>query len=215
MNGYVFYMKECKSSLNLITLMENNDLHTMFQYKCVDNMSELDITKLGLKTVPTIVVISNQNGEQKRGIYEGREAFNWIESVLLNRRQSMLQLVENNRKLIQINEMKKRMKDGLYEYCEGESSGISDGYSYWKDDMAKDIESAHPKTFLPYGADEKYAIMTIPLDKTAVGYTISKGDQEKMTRDLESARRFEDAKLKDIMEKQQIQDVLNAGKGMF
>jgi len=216
MPGYVFYSKECETCINLIKIMENQGLHTMFDTKCVDNMSDVDITRLGLRTVPTIVVVSTQNGvTEKKGLYEGKGAFEWINSVVMNRRQSMIAYAENTRKLIQINDMKKKIKDGLYEYCEGESSGISDGYSYWKDDMTKDIDTAHPKSFLPYGDDHKYNIITVPIDKYATGYKISKGDQEKMTRDLESARKYEDSKLKDAMEQQQISNVLNAENGLF
>lgn len=215
MPGYVFYSKDCATSLNLIKIMENQGLHTMFDYKCVDNMSENDITKLGLRTVPTILVVNNQNGVQKKGIYEGKEAFEWINSVVINRRQIAITQAESTRKLIQINEMKKKIQDGLYEYCEGESAGISDGYSYWKDDMTKDIDNAQPKTFLPYGDDHKYNILTIPVDKHAPGYKISKGDQEKMIRDMENIRKTDDSNLKSMMEQQQIHDVITkAEKGL-
>ena len=215
MIGYIFYSKKCKSCYNLMTIMENQKLLNMFSPKCIDDMSDVEITKLGLQSVPTLVLVSNQNGQQKRGIYEKENAFKWVESVIINRRQNMIKYAENTRKLIQINEMKKRFKEGLFEYCQNESEGLSDSYAYWKDNLNQDIDSAQPKTFLPFGHDEKYNIMTIPENKNAKNFKLSNVDQPKLIQNLEKSRTDQDNQIKILMEQQQINSVINADKNNY
>lgn len=196
-----------------MTIMENQGLLSMFSPKNVDDMSDIEITKMGLQGVPTIVIIGNQN--QKQGIYEKDNAFKWVESVIANRRQNMMKYAENTRKLIQASEIKKRFKEGLFEYCQGESEGVSDSYAYWKDDMAQDIDAPQPKTFLPVGHDDRYAIMTIPEDKTVKGYKLKEVDQKKLLHNLENSRAEQDSQIKSIMEQQQINSVINAENNGF
>jgi hypothetical protein len=125
-----------------------------------------------------------------------------------------MKFAENNRKLIQQSEMKKRIKEGLYEYCQGESQGISDSYSYWKDDMSKDINDAQPKLFLPYGKDAAYTIMTIPEDKHMKGYKLKQNEQTSLVSNLENLRKDQDTHIQTFMEREQIQKVLNNGNMM-
>jgi hypothetical protein len=214
MIGYIFYSKTSKSCLDLITYMENQGIINMFESRCIDTMTEHDIIRLGLSSVPTIIITTEQNGKQQRGIYEKIEAFKWVESLVINRRQHMMKFAENNRKLIQQSEMKKRIKEGLYEYCQGESQGISDSYSYWKDDMSKDINDAQPKLFLPYGKDAAYTIMTIPEDKHMKGYKLKQNEQTSLVSNLENLRKDQDTHIQTFMEREQIQKVLNNGNMM-
>jgi hypothetical protein len=207
--GYIFYSQKSKSCLDLLTYMQNQGIINMFIPRCIDKMSDTDIVKLGLTVVPTIVIITHQNGHEVKGIYEKLDAFKWIETFIANRRQNMMKFAENNRKLIQQSEMKKKIKDGLYEYCQGESEGLSDSYSYWKDDMTKDIDSAQPKTFLPYGKDNAYSIITIPEDKTAKGYKIKDSDQSVLISNLKNMRNDQDSNIKQFMEQEQINKVIN------
>jgi hypothetical protein len=194
--------------------MENQGIINMFESRCIDTMTEHDIIRLGLSSVPTIIITTEQNGKQQRGIYEKIEAFKWVESLVINRRQHMMKFTENNRKLIQQSEMKKRIKEGLYEYCQGESQGISDSYSYWKDDMSKDINDAQPKLFLPYGKDAAYTIMTIPEDKHMKGYKLKQNEQTSLVSNLENLRKDQDTHIQTFMEREQIQKVLNNGNMM-
>ncbi len=207
MIGFLFYSKKCKHCLTLTKIMESQGLLQMFTHKCVDDMSDVEITKLGLQAVPTLVLINNQNGQQKKGIYEKDNAFKWVEAMITNRRQNMIKYAENTRKLIQANEMKKRFKDGLFGYCKNESEGLSDAYAYWKDNLEHDIDNAQPKTFLPFGHDEQYNIMTIP--DNALKNKLTQGDQEKLIQKELSTRNQQDSQIKSIMEKQQIDSVIN------
>jgi hypothetical protein len=208
MKGHLYYSTRCEYCLNLMTIMENQGLIDMFTQHCVDNMSSNDIVKLGIRTVPTLLLINTQNGQQQKGIYENEKAFNWVESVVSNRRQQMIKQAENTRKLIQVNEMKKRMKEGLVGYCQSEVEGLSDSYAYWKDDMSKDIDSAQPKSYLPLGQDEQYSIMTIPIDKKS-DYKLNKNTQKQLIKDLEKTRDTQDNEIKSMMEKEQIIKVIN------
>lgn len=217
MSGYVFYSKKCKTCHNLISIMESQGLVNMFEFKSIDDMSVEDLVKRGLKIVPTIVVVGTQGGRQQSVIYENKDAFEWVKNVVTNRRQNMIMNATNTRKLIQANEMKKRLKDGMFEYCEGEIGGVSDAYAYYKegDDLTKDIECAQPKSFVMCGQYDKNSIITIPIDKNAKGYKFTKVEQEKMIRDLASSREKEDSQLKSFMEQQQIQSVATAGNNSF
>ena len=154
MTGYIFYSKACKPCLNLITLMENQGILGMFEIKCVDTMSENDIIRMGLSCVPTIVIITVNNGRQQKGIYEKDDAFKWVSGLIQNRKQNIMRHTEEKRKLIEQSEMKKRLEDGVFEYCSTEAQGISDSYAYYKEDkdlngdMTKDLDICQPKSFL-------------------------------------------------------------------
>ena len=219
MSGYLFYSKKCKYCYQLMTVMENQGLLNMFNTRCVDEMTDSDFAKLGLRCVPTLVLISNQNGKQNKGIYEKEDAFKWVDSVISNRRQNMIKFAENNRKLIEVNEMKKRIADGLAENCQIEMEGISDSYAYWKDDITQDIDLPQPKMFVPalkslsmnedsYNA--LYGIQTVPYQNGLREDKLSKSDQTKMIGKLENLRKDEDSQLKNIMQQQQINKVMNA-----
>jgi len=216
MVGFLFYSKKCDACRKLMTVMENQGLLTMFSIKCVDEMSEVETVRLELKVVPTLVLINNQNGQQIKGLYEQKKAFEWVEAVIANRRQNMIKYAENTRKLIQIAEMKKRFKDGVFDYCQNEHEGLSDTYAYWKDDLALDVNTnAQPKTFLPVGHDEKYTIMTIPENNAMVARNkLTKGDQEKLIQKEISTREQQDLQIKTVMERQQIDSVINNANNM-
>jgi len=223
MSGYLFYSKKCKHCYQLMTVMENQGLLNMFNTRCVDEMTDSDFAKLGLQAVPTLVIISNQNGKQSKGIYEKADAFKWVDSVVTNRRQNMIKIAADNRKLIEINEMKKRIADGLAENCQIEMEGVSDSYAYWKDDIRQDIDLPQPKMFVPalksltlnedsYNA--LYGIQTVPYQNGIREDKLSKSDQAKMIGKLESTRKDEDTQIKSIMEQQQINKVITSGNNV-
>lgn len=203
--GCIFYSKKCQRCYNLMTVMENQQILQMFEKKCVDdmirNMSTTEISKLGFSKVPTIIMVNSQNGS--RGIYEDGKAYEFIENMVRNRQQNMAQHAEDTRKLIQIGEMKKRFKEGLFEYCPTESQGLSDNYAFCKED----VDMAQPKSYLPVGQDDKYGIMTIP-EMNGTKNKLSKDDQQKLIKNLERMRDTQDSQIKTIMEQEQISSVL-------
>ena len=168
-------------------------------------MPETQLIKLQLKVVPTIAIYSVRDGKTTIDLYEKSNAFKWVEQLLINRRQNMLKYAEVNRRLVQQSEMKKKIKDGLYEYCRNETEGISDAYTY----VADTIESAQPKSYLPYGKDNMYSIMTIPEDRTKPGYKLTEKEQRELSDKLIKDRKEQDVSLKTMMEHEQIEKVVS------
>lgn len=210
MYGYIFYTKTCPKSKNLMKIMENQGLLNMFEYKCVDDMSDLEVAKLTFNEVPTLVVVGMDNGKRTQRIYSGQQAFDWVDAVVMNRRKQSLAQSETTRKVIQLEDTKKRLKTGLYEYCADELTGISDSYSFWKDDLTQDnSDVSHAKSFLPVGQDTAYSIMTIPEDKKMKGYKLTENVQKKLISELETQRKQQDGQLKKIMETDQIKAVIS------
>ena len=209
MLGYLFYSKKCTFCRDLMKIMENQNMINMFVLKCVDDMTSTDFTKLGLRFVPTLVLINNNNGQQSKGIYEKTEAFKWVNNVIENRRDNMIKFAENNRRLIEVNEMKKRIADGLTENCQNEMDGISDSYAYWKNDLSQDIDMAQPKSFVSAAnvGNPLYGIETVPDDKSIK--KLSKKEQEKMIDFLANKRNDDDINMKSFMKQQQINKVFS------
>src|SRR3989339_1198734 len=114
MAGIVFYSKTSQMSYDLLKLMESHNLLNFFVCKCVDTMSDSEITKMGIQFIPTMV-IPNKYEQGKGNIIEGKQTFEYISSIINNRRQNIINEAEKSRKLIQVGELKKRINDGLYE----------------------------------------------------------------------------------------------------
>lgn len=205
--GYFIYSNNCDKCSKLRFVMENQKLLQFFILKCFEEISDNEIINLGLNSVPALIINPPSSSGQKRGIYEGKDAFKWVENIIIFRRQNLMKQAENSRKLIQTNDMKKRLQDGIYEYQPNECEGISDLYSYWKDDMNKDIEDPQPKSFVPVQNFDTYAsIMTIPENDT--NHKLNKADQEQLIRNSLSSREQQDVQIKNIMEQQQLNRVV-------
>lgn len=233
MSGYLFYSNNCKTCVNLITIMKNEKLLDKFECNDVEKMSMEDIVKLGLEEVPTILIVNmTQSGEHQKGIYVGERAFKWVENVVNNRRANMVKYTENTKKLIEMQEMKKRMQDGLLGYSSMETNGISDDYAFWSDKPEIDVtlDIAQSKSFLGYDKDPKKflqqynqsRIMTIPdvegtkeEKKKLKGYIVTEKEQKKMIEDLEKNRGSQLEIIKDNMQKEQVNSVINAQNRFF
>jgi hypothetical protein len=211
MNGYLFYSEGCKYCTHLRNVMINQNIIRIFNECCIDNMTPDELIKLGLTSVPTIVIVStnNQTGRHSKGIYENEAAFKYIEDIISNRRKNTILRAENDRKIIQINNMKRNARDGLYEYKKMEAEGISDLYSYWNNDMTKEIDESQPKSFLPHGKEKEYGIMTIPETKDEIQKNkLKESDLTKMINNIQTMRDGQDAHLKEIMNKEQIDKIM-------
>ncbi len=214
-NGILFYSRNCKHSNDLVKVMQNKKLLHMFTNKCVDDMTEAEIVRSGLNEVPALLIISNQGGSQKRDIYEGKAAFDWVYRLADHRNEIMSQqiaMAQRNKRIIEMAANKDKLKNRLYEYSQNESEGTSDGYSFWNDDITKELDIAQPKTFLPYKQDAQYSILTVPEDPREKHNKLTKKDQEKMLTDLETSRRIQDDQLKNIYEQQQFQTIVQSNK---
>jgi hypothetical protein len=157
----------------------------IFKCICVDKMPIDNLSKMGIKNVPTII-IKNQNGASS--LYECRNAFMWLENILKYRRNSSI---------------KKNFDIPVASIIDGykteELNGISDQYAYLQTDIP------HPKSFLPYGKDEQYRIITIPSNAND---KLDGKDQSDMINKLESLREKQTDDIRNIMEKNQL-DIIN------
>lgn len=216
MSGYLFYSKKCSTCTNLRAIMDSQNMLKDFNEQNVDNMAIEEINKLGLATVPTILIIyTYSNGETRQGLYEGEQAFHWVQNIVNRRCQNMAKYTEDTRKLIKKTDVKKQIKDGVLDFCDIENSGISDDYAYYSNniDIDKQLDTAQPKSFLQYGQDNNHRILSIPVneaDKSKPGYKISENDQKKMTSDLEKMRDQQLDKIKELMRGEQIDSIINA-----
>lgn len=202
--GFVFFHPKNQGCYNLMKLMENEGMIRMFELRSVENMSNEQLVSYGINAIPTIVFINNG----KKGIYAKDDAFTFVNNMIQSRRQNIMKRTEQHRRLIQTNGMMNNIKEGLFEYNSNESQGISDAYSYWKDDMAQDIEVAQPKSFLQYGKDEQYNILTLP-ENPNNKFKLTADMQTKMVGNIKQQRDQQEEQIKQVLEQQQIDKILN------
>jgi hypothetical protein len=202
--GFVYYHPKHEGCYRLMKLMEQEGMIRMFQLKSIENVSDEALISCGITSIPTIVFINNG----QKGIYGKEKAFQFINNMITNRRQNILKRTENHRKLIQNNGMMNNIKEGLFEYNSNESQGVSDAYSYWKDDINQDIEVAQPKSFLQYGKDAQYSIITLP-ENPHNKFKLTADAQNKMVNNLDQQRKQQEEQIKQILEQQQIDKILN------
>ena len=164
MLGYFCYSATCKYCTNLIQLLNTHNISNLFEYKCIDGYKLDQLSKLQIRSVPSIILVhKNDMNEKKTEIHESQEAFVWVKNYLTTKRN--MQNSESSRKLIQVNNVKNRLLEHLYEYCPNEQSSISDAYALCKEDT----NIAMPQSFVSYTNSDKRnpdeIIITIPVDK--------------------------------------------------
>jgi hypothetical protein len=79
--------------------------------------------------------------------------------------------------------------------------GFSDNFAYTMTDLAQ------PKSFLPYGKDDEYAIYTgVEVNK------LNNKDMDKMVRDSQNKRKEQDRNINEAFDKNQKDAILNYEK---
>jgi hypothetical protein len=186
--------------MNLWSVIYNEGISNMFIPVCLDNFSSKKISQLKIKEVPAIVV-SCKN--QPSSIFEGpHQCSQWLTTLMYNRRKTICARVEQQRKLIQKKHAEIRSQEGnIIEYIAEEMDGISDNYAYNMTDLCQ------PKNFIPVGDEDKYNIITPQTSCSKIDMITMK----KQLANLENSRKNDNNKFVDIMEKQQIQTILNSG----
>jgi hypothetical protein len=152
MYGYLFYSPRCESSANFIKIITSERINQMFNLMNVDTMTTEQILSLGIKKTPMLVLRDNNN--KTIGVHEAQNAFEWLNNLIQFRRQNMAKIVEENRKKILQSSMQQNMNKDLVSGKSDELSGISDNFSYI------DIDYTSSKSFLPYGQDNNFKILT-------------------------------------------------------
>ncbi len=128
-----FYSKKCKASQNLIIFLTNMQMLQTFQMVCIDEMKANQIPQ-GITQVPALVL------PEINSIFQGKDCFMWVDRIRTN--------------FIKQNIMQNQVQNGIHGYITLENEGTSDKFAYTSTDIAQ------PKSFLPYGEDEKYSIYT-------------------------------------------------------
>jgi len=209
MLGILFYSNKCEFCRDLMKVIQNEDLINLFQFSCVDEMTPEKITSIGLRVVPTLFIRNQQHSQ----MYESKDALNWIKNFIINRREHYMQMAENHRKLIMVNNIKNRMIDGLNSYKQMESEGISDQYAYYSEkDLTTDIDLAQPKSFLPVGRDDEYGIITLQSDND--NKKMKEQEQKQKINQLLASRKVDENNIKSNMERGQIEAVIDATMGI-
>lgn len=183
--------------MELWQVVMNEGIQQMFVPICLDRMSSRELAQLKLEKVPTIIITApNQNPQLMEG---PKQCSQWLNQIIQNRRNNMMQYVEQQRRLIQKQQQDKKMQEGCLEFIGEEMDGVSDAYSYLATDMYQ------PKNFIPVGQEENYRMATIQV-------TENKLTKDEMTRnltDIRNNREKDTEELKQIMEENQIQQIMN------
>lgn len=194
----LFYVTTCEHCVNLWNVIYSEGIGRMFIPVCLDKYDARSLLQLKIKMVPAIV-ITNEN--QSPIIYEGaQQCSQWLNNFIYNRRLTIKQRVEQQRRLIQKQQCVARaQEDGLDEYLAAEFEGISDNYSY------NNTELFQPKNFVTIGNEEDQRIVTPQIKEKA----IDKTTMMNQLHELEKNRNIDNQKFMQTMERNQIQAVFD------
>jgi len=132
----------------------------MFNLISIDKMPLEQLRQTGIKNIPALV-LTDSNGNTQM-CHEGKDAFIWLNNFIQCRRQnlSLMKQTENNRKkIVQANVAVN--KDNIGGIT-NEDNRMSDNYSFVVNDL---VDYVQPKTFMPYGNDNNYNIVTFNDDR--------------------------------------------------
>lgn len=197
----IFYSEKCNGCINLWNIIYSEGITRIFIPICVDKLTAKQISQLKLTMVPAIVIA---NDNQAPVIYEGvKQCSQWLSNFIYNRRMNIKQRVEQQRKLIQKQQILSRVQDGgTIGYADSEMDGVSDSYSY------NHIDLCQPKNFVTIGNEIDCRIIT-PQLKDNKENRMSNDEMLRQLRDLESNRNSDNQKFMQLMEQNQITAVFN------
>lgn len=179
MIAYLIYSNKCSDCKELIQIINREGITTGFNLISIDDMTSEQIVNLKINKVPAIIT-KEHNGNN---INEGRNAFVWLNSLIEYRRKNMSNIQNNKINYENINKLSIM-----------ETTGISDGFAYLATDHAQ------PKSFMPYGHDNRYKIIT--LNNTIKEKTISETEQKRLVAELDKKRKQENSQLEEMLKEQ-------------
>ena len=197
MFGFLFYSPRCESSANFIRIITSEKINNLFNLVSIDTMSTEQLISLGIKKTPMLVLRNQQN--QTVGVHEGQSAFEWLNNLIQFRRQNMMNMVEQNRKkLIQSNMAQQMNKDNVAGRSD-ELTGISDNFAY------VNVDYVPTKSFLPYGQDNDFKILTFKDNQGK----ISENEMKGKINEYNSMRCKTDADIKNTIDTQLKANIIN------
>ncbi len=197
MFGFLFYSPRCESSANFIRIITSEKINNLFNLVSIDTMSTEQLISLGIKKTPMLVLRNQQN--QTIGVHEGQSAFEWLNNLIQFRRQNMMNMVEQNRKkLIQSNMAQQINKDNVAGRSD-ELTGISDNFAY------VNVDYVPTKSFLPYGQDNDFKILTFKDNQGK----ISEHDMKGKINEYNTMRGNTDNEIKNTIDTQLKANIIN------
>lgn len=197
MFGYLFYSPRCESSANFVRIITSEKINNMFNLISIDNMSTEQLISIGIKKTPMLVLRNQHN--QTTGLHEGQSAFEWLNNIIQFRRQNIINTVEQNRKkLIQSNMAQQVNKDNIAGKSD-ELSGISDNFTYIN------VDYVPTKSFLPYGQDSEFKILTFKDNQNKIAET----DMKSKLSEYQNMRNKTDSDIKNIVDNQLKSNIIN------
>jgi hypothetical protein len=144
----LFYSRNCKTSIHLLNIMQNENLINYFRLFCVDE--RLGDVPPNITTVPTIIMANTHK------IFVANDCFKCIENIkfITNQNKNYLSQSDLNKKLIQ-NTNTNRVS-GPVGFLTQEMGGFSDSFAY------KDVDKAQPHSFFGYKTEQNNTIYTAP-----------------------------------------------------
>ena len=182
MKRFLFFSKKCQSCANLIVLMRNLDLLNNFEMVCFEDLiAQKKQPPPNIKTVPALIM------QDINLVLQGKETFEWVEKIRMN--------------MIKTNMAKTAQQAGPHGFTNVEMGGFSDNFAYTHTDLAQ------PKSFLPYGKDDEYAIYTgVEVNK------INGKDMDRIINDANKKRKEQDKNIGEFLDNCKKDQILNYEK---
>ncbi len=182
MKRILIFSKKCQSCANLIVILRNMNLLLSFEMVCLE-----DLVSQNRQLPPNITKVPALILPEMNSVLQGKETFEWAEKIRMN--------------MIKMNMAKTMQNIGPNGFTTIEMGGFSDNFAYTITDLPQ------PKSFLPYGKDDEYAIYTgIEVNK------ISDKDMTKMMKESENKRKELDRNVSENFEKVRQDAILNYEK---
>jgi len=182
MKRVLIYSKKCPSCSNLIVLLKNMNLLLNFEMVCIDDLiAQNRQLPPNIKTVPALIM------PELNTVLQGKETFEWVEKMRLN--------------MIKMNIAKNMQQAGPNGFTTVEMGGFSDNFAYTMTDLPQ------PKSFLPYGKDDEYAIYT--------GVEVSKlggRDMDKLMKESHNKRKEQEKNISEMYDNTRKDLILNYEK---
>jgi hypothetical protein len=182
MKRFLIFSKKCQSCANLIVILRNMNLLLNFEMVCLEDLvAQRKQLPPNIKTVPALIM------QDINVVLQGKETFEWVEKIRMN--------------MIKMNMAKNAQQVGPHGFTNVEMGGFSDNFAYTLTDLAQ------PKSFLPYGKDDEYAIYTgVEVNK------ISGKDMDKIINDANKKRKEQDKSIGEILDNSKKEQILNYEK---
>lgn len=197
--NYLFYSSRCENSTSFIRILNDKGIINMFHILSIDKMPVEQIMNLSINCTPA-VHIRGQNNQSSS--FEGKKAFEWLDSIVKFREENMARMVEVNRRKILQSNAQYNQNNQLLSFQPLETSGISDTFSYTADNL-QDI--AQPKSYMPYGHDADFKIITFKDNQ----YKMSTSESNDKFKKYEEKYEIDKKNIENLVENQMKNTLIN------